>query len=268
VTNKIKLIENTDLDEFKKNLKFTRESKNVTIENVSKLLNININILQNIENGELETLTNDVFTIGHIRTYLKWLEIDPNLIISEKKINENSNLNIQKHKVVLPYKLKISKFYVSLISIILFFILILIYNNKTKINPDSYVNINTSKIETLEDEKLYETITNSEVPLNKKIEKDISQNILNELNYIYIRANADSWIEIQKNNSEILVSKVIKKGEELKLPYEKDLILVTGNAGGIIIHINDTIITNIGLSGEVKRNISLNYDNLIKFLKE
>ena len=97
---------------------------------------------------------------------------------------------------------------------------------------------------------------------------NISQNILNELKYIYIRANADSWIEIQKNNSEILVSKVIKKGEELKLPYEKDLILVTGNAGGIIIHINDTIITNIGLSGEVKRNISLNYDNLIKFLKE
>ena len=45
------------------------------------------------------------------------------------------------------------------------------------------------------------------------------ENLLNELNYIYIRANADSWIEIQKNNSEILVSKVIKKGEELKLPY-------------------------------------------------
>ena len=56
------------------------ESKNITIENASKLLNININILQSIENGELETLTNDVFTIGHIRTYLKWLEIDPNLI--------------------------------------------------------------------------------------------------------------------------------------------------------------------------------------------
>ena len=51
MTNKIKLIENTDLDEFKKNLKFTRESKNITIENASKLLNININILQNIENA-------------------------------------------------------------------------------------------------------------------------------------------------------------------------------------------------------------------------
>jgi cytoskeletal protein RodZ len=277
VTNKIKLIENIDLDEFKNNLKFARESKNITIEHASKILNININILQNIENGELETLTNDVFTIGHIRTYLKWLEIEPNLIISEKNITKDNNLNIQKNKVILPYKLKISKFYVSLISIILFFILILIYNNKTTINPDSYVNINTSKIEdnplknkveNLEDEKIYETMATSEAPLNKEIEKDISQNILDQIHYIYIKANADSWIEIQKNNSEILVSKVIKKGEELKLPYEKDLILVTGNAGGIIIHLNNTIINNIGLPGEVKRNISLNYDSLIKFLKE
>ena len=277
MTNKIKLIENIDLDKFKNNLKFTRESKNITIEQASKLLNININILQNIENGELDKLTNDVFTIGHIRTYLKWLEIDPNLIISEKKNTKNSNSNIKKNKVILPYKLKISKFYVSLISIILFFILILIYNNKTTINPDSYVRISTNKIEdkplkneieTLEYEKTSETIAISEGPLNKEIEKDISQNILDQINYIYIKAIADSWIEIQKNNSEILVSKVIKKGEELKLPYEKDLILVTGNAGGIIIHLNNTIINNIGLPGEVKRNISLNYDSLIKFLKE
>jgi cytoskeletal protein RodZ len=277
VTNKIQLIGNTDLDEFKNNLKFTRESKNITITQASMLLNININILQNIENGELDKLTNDVFTIGHIRTYLKWLEMDPNLIISENRNTENRNLNIQKNKVILPYKLKISKFYVSLISIILFFILILIYNNKTTINPNSDVNISTSKIEdnpikdeikNLEDEKSPEILKIPEVSLNKEIKIDIPQNILDEIYYIYINATADSWIEIQRNNSEILVSKVIKKGEELKLLYEKDLILVTGNAGGIIIHINDTIISNIGLPGEVKRNISLNYDNLIKFLKK
>jgi cytoskeletal protein RodZ len=270
VTNKIKLIENIDLDEFKKNLKITRESKNITIEHASKLLNININVLQNIENGELDKLTNDVFTIGHVRTYLKWLEIDPNIIINENKNTKNSNLNIQKNKIILPYKLKISKFYVFLISIILFFILILIYNNKTTINPDSYVSMNTNKTKDnpLKKQEISETIVSSEVSLNKEIETDISKNILDQINYIYINATADSWIEIQKNNSETLVSKVIKKGEELKLPYEKDLILVTGNAGSIIIHINDIIINNIGLPGEVKRNISLNYDNLIKFLKE
>ena len=59
-----------------------------------------------------------------------------------------------------------------------------------------------------------------------------------------------------------------RKDETTKLPYQKDLILVTGNAGGIIIKIGNNIINKIGESGEVKRNISLNLENLIKFIEE
>ena len=91
---------------------------------------------------------------------------------------------------------------------------------------------------------------------------------LDDKGKIYIKAIADSWIEIQKVNSNFFVSKIIKKGEELRLSYEKDLILATSNAGGIIIHIKDKIIDKIGKPGEVIRDISLNYDNLIKFIEE
>ena len=55
---------------------------------------------------------------------------------------------------------------------------------------------------------------------------------------------------------------------QIKLAYEKDLILVTGNAGGIIIKIDNNIINNIGKFREVKRNISLNLENLIKYIDE
>ena len=64
------------------------------------------------------------------------------------------------------------------------------------------------------------------------------------------------------------MSKIIKKDSQINLPYKKDLILVTGNAGGIIIHIDNKVINNLGASGEVKRNISLNLENLIKFIDE
>ena len=92
--------------------------------------------------------------------------------------------------------------------------------------------------------------------------------VIKKINTITIEAIADSWIEIQDNNSEILVSKIIKKDSQINLPYKKDLILVTGNAGGIIIHIDNNVINNLGTSGEVKRNISLNLENLIKFIDE
>ena len=281
----IRLIENIDLDEFKNNLKFAREDRSITIEQASKILNIHINVLENIENGEFDKLSNDVFTRGHIKTYLNWLGIDPKLIITEHKKSDNINLNKNKYKVILPNNLKISKFYISLISLVSFFLIIIIYKNINTMESNTYITIDTKKIknevlidkietkdkiETVEFDKKSETINAPDSLLDKEIKiEDISLNLKEKsISFIYIKAISDSWVEIQRYNTEIFVSKVLKKGEELKLPYEKDLILVTGNAGGIIIHINDKIINNIGLVGEVKRNISLNYDDLIKFLGE
>ena len=285
MSNNIQLIENIDLDEFKNNLKFAREDRSITIEQASKILNIHINVLENIENGEFDKLSNDVFTMGHIKTYLNWLGIDPKLINNERKKSDNINLNKNKYKVILPNNLKISKFYISLISLVSFFLIIIIYKNITTIESKTYITIDTKKIkdevlidkietkdkiETVEFDKKSEAINAPDSLLDKEIEiEDISLNLKEKsISFIYIKAISESWVEIQRYNTEIFVSKILKKGEELKLPYEKDLILVTGNAGGIIIHINDKIINNIGLVGEVKRNISLNYDDLIKFLSE
>ena len=285
MSNNIQLIENIDLDEFKNNLKFAREDRGITIEQASKILNIHINVLENIENGEFDKLSNDVFTMGHIKTYLNWLGIDPKLINNERKKHDNINLNKKKYKVILPNNLKISKFYISLISLVSFFLIIIIYKNINTIESKTYITIDTKKIkdevlidkietkdkiETVEFDKKSEAINAPDSLLDKEIEiEDISLNLKEKsISFIYIKAISESWVEIQRYNTEIFVSKILKKGEELKLPYEKDLILVTGNAGGIIIHINDKIINNIGLVGEVKRNISLNYDDLIKFLSE
>jgi len=285
LSKNIKLIENIDIDEFKNNLKFAREGRSITIEQASKVLHININILENIENGKFDKLSNDIFTMGHIKTYLNWLGMDPKLVITEYKKSDNIDLNKKKHKVIYFNNVKISKFYISLISLVSFFLIIIIYKNINTIESNTYITIDTKeikdevlidkietkdKIETIEFDKESESINTPDSLLNKEIEiEDISHDLKEKsISFIYIKAITDSWIEIQRNNTDILISKILKKGEEFKLPYEKDLILVTGNAGGIIIHINDKIINNIGLFGEVKRNISLNYDDLIKFLSE
>jgi len=274
VTNNIKLIENIDLDEFKKNIKISRESKNITIEQASKILHININILKNLESGEFNKLQNDVFIEGHIRTYLKWLGINPSLIIDNNKNIENNKLKVQKPKIAVSYKLKLSKFSISLISLILFIVIILIYKNINKVDSLKHVNtnkiqdsLNEDKIVNLKLKKTPEATNMPEEYLDEEINNiGIPENTAEENNYIYIKAIEDTWIEIQRNNLEVLVTKIIKKNEELKILHEKNLILLTSNAGSIIIHINGKTINNIGMPGEVKRNISLNYDDLIKFL--
>jgi hypothetical protein len=270
----IKLTENINLEEFKNNLKIARESKKLTIEEASNLIMIKINILKNLENGKFHELANDVFIRGHIRTYLKWLGIDPSILVYTSDSTAENNLEIKINKINMLPTLKLSKFYISIISLILFILIILLYNNVNKLDTSIYENTNEvqddlkeSTINNLELEKKPRAINPSKVKINEELKKiAIPINTTEEIKFIYISANTDSWIEIQKNNLEILISKVIKKNEKIKILYEKGLILVTGNAGGIIIQINDKIINNIGMPGEVKRNISLNYDDLIKFL--
>ena len=274
MTKNIKLIENIDLDEFKNNLKSSRESKNITIEEAAKTLRVSVVILKNLENGELDKLTNDVFTIGHIRTYLKWLGINPSLIIGDFKNVQNTELKSKNLKINVPYGFKLSKFTASLISLILFILIILIYKNLNKAEQLPYVS--TSNIQdSLKEDKITNLKVKNAPEINNTSKEDLDEesnsksmpeNVALENNYIHIKAIEDTWIEIQRNNSEVLITKIIKKDEKIKIPYEKDLILVTGNAGSIIIHINGKTINNIGMPGEVKRNISLNYDDLIKFL--
>ena len=274
MTKNIKLIENIDLDEFKNNLKSSRESKNITIEEAAKTLHVSVFILKNLENGELDKLANDVFTIGHIRTYLKWLGINPSLIIDDFKNVQNTELKSKNLKINVPYGFKLSKFTASLISLILFILIILIYKNINKAEQLAYVS--TSNIQdSLKEDKITNLKVKNAPEINNTSKEDLDEesnsksmpeNVALENNYIHIKAIEDTWIEIQRNNSEVLITKIIKKDEKIKIPYEKDLILVTGNAGSIIIHINGKTINNIGMPGEVKRNISLNYDDLIKYI--
>ena len=278
--NNLKLSEEVDLEELKKNIVNARKIKNLSIKEASQILNISEDIINKLEEGNFEEINKDIFIIGHIRTYLNFIEIDPKLLIDNYKpkkiILKKNNQNI-----ILPYSFNISRKYIFLISIILFFFLLIIYK---EINTVNKINIiydeNTEKeIENIKDqEKTIQEIedleekevTNSE-PDENKIESQSDKIITSEIkniDFIYIEASEDSWIEIQNKNSKVLVSKIIKKNEKIKLAYEKDLILVTSNAGGIIIKIDNNIINNIGKFREVKRNISLNLENLIKYIDE
>jgi len=312
--NNLKLSEEVDLEEFKQNLVNARKNKNLSIKEASQILNISESLINKLEEGNFEEINKDIFIIGHIRTYLNFIEIDSKLLINNFKPNKII-LRKNNQNIILPYSFNLSRKYIFLISIILFFLLLIIYKEINTLNKINIINNeNTEKelenikgqektiqeIEDLEErevinsgideitEKELENIKDQEkatqeigdLEENEVINTEIDENKIEHqsddiissekenIDFIFIEALEDSWIEIQDNNTKVIVSKIIRKDETTKLPYQKDLILVTGNAGGIIIKIGNNIINKIGESGEVKRNISLNLENLIKFIEE
>ena len=289
--NNLKLSEEVDLEEFKQNIVNARKNKNLSVKDASQILNISEDIINNLEKGYFNELNKDVFIVGHIRTYLNLIEINPKLLINNFKAKEIF-LETKSQNIISPYNFKLSRKNILLISIFLFILVLLIYREINKLNEKYIIEDNKELIfeeknENKEEEKnlqnkeevktiIYEnkeeeTIQNKEEakPItdeNKSNEK-ISSEVKN-IDFIYIEAIEDAWIEIQDKNTKVIVSKIIKKEEKIKLPYQKDLILVTGNAGGIIIKIDNNIINKIGESKEVKRNISLNLEDLIKYIEE
>ncbi|MGB1470861.1 MAG: helix-turn-helix domain-containing protein [Candidatus Puniceispirillaceae bacterium] len=82
---------------------------------------------------------------------------------------------------------------------------------------------------------------------------------------IIISASATSWIEIAKSNGEIVVSKLLRKGDQFIATADSDLFLSTGNAGGIRLAVGDQQAVQIGKVGEIIRDLALNRDSLSQF---
>ncbi len=275
----IELINKDIFEELRKNIIKSREAKDISQEQASKILNINQDIIINIENGDIKKLSNNIFTLGHIRTYLKWLNIDYNMFFKNVNYTQSESKTSKKKSGLLFKLIQIIVFSITnilveklgkktivpvttLISIIVSLLVISVWHKHTNNRIENYdVKNNYYDKKYLNDNN----INNNDL---MKIEVNESKNkTINNIKFIIISAKNDSWIEIQNNNSKIILSKFLKKDEDISIKYEKGLKLVTENAGSINIKINNITIDNIGKEGEVKRNISLDYANLLELNK-
>lgn len=95
--------EKKDLDIYNKHisalLKEARLRKGYKIHQVVESLNINEEFLQAIENGQLGKLPPQTYTLGFVRSYAQFLDLDPFLTLDAFKRAHN----IQSHKnIVVP----------------------------------------------------------------------------------------------------------------------------------------------------------------------
>jgi cytoskeletal protein RodZ len=74
---------------------------------------------------------------------------------------------------------------------------------------------------------------------------------------IVLRAREDSWIQVKSRENELLITRVLQTGDRYLVPDRDDLLLTTGNAGGLEVLVDGKIAPNLGEIGKVARNIAL-----------
>ena len=83
---------------------------------------------------------------------------------------------------------------------------------------------------------------------------------------IVVRATADSYVAVRTGDNEPLFSQLMRPGDSYEVPSGVDLLLETGNAGGLQITIDGKRVPPLGLVGEIRRNIQLDAEKLLRGL--
>ena len=79
---------------------------------------------------------------------------------------------------------------------------------------------------------------------------------------VVITATDDSWVQVQGPDNELLLTRILHAGDSYRVPDRPGLVMVTGNAGGLEVRVDDALAPALGPMGVVIRNIALEPERL------
>jgi len=253
--------------EVGKIIKNSRKSQNITQAEISSNLKISKDFIHKLENDSLDKDYNLIFYIGHVRSICEYLNLDYTIVENFKKQYSFKKTDIS--QIVSKPDFKNSKELIKFLPYSFIFVIILsfyglfIYENDNdleyslvpdlpenlepvieKANLESTIRPLTEK--NINKDTLFEDFTSSSVIASTKIQNK------DESNYqITLKFLDQTWFQIRDTNDDIIISQLMEKNEEYTY-FENDIFSVTaGNAGNILVSIDNNVVGKIGKTGEV-----------------
>ena len=264
------------MDSIGQKLQKTRKLKNLKISDVSKELRISEEILKNFETDNLQDDINTVFLIGHLRSYCGFLDLDQTEILRQFKDSQirTDKLDIEIKRPVDDKNFLFSNKLISfalIITIFSSFYFLFIEVDKPKREYALIPDLPENYIATIEKANV---TSSSKIKINEKYENDnlakqdttlnsssaiasVSKNAENK-SIITLKFLDDTWIQLRDVNDEIVLSQLMNKNDEYSYDVDLNYSITSGNAGHIMVLIDQTVRGKIGKKGEVVDSLVLN----------
>jgi cytoskeleton protein RodZ len=286
--NNDQLSTHTNVEAIGKIFRLAREEKKLAIEDVARATHIRRLYLLSIESGDFTQLPGGIYTVGFIKTYALFLDLDAADIL--RQLGMDAITVAETNALVVPIptesqerpQLKIVVLTCSVALIVLGLSYFWhenspissiqdkdeVFTPTTQNTPlESLVNEEKEgDTNSIEAETQTHQVPQEEQPSRSdKIVEDSSQyeakstkSIREELYKIAIFADKDSWVQILDNQGKNVFVRLMHSGEIFEIPADHPPYkLNTGNAAGIRIRLNNETTKALGGEGKVVRGISL-----------
>ena len=242
-------------------LSIGRNSKNLSISDISIELKISKSIITDLENDNIKNNPEIIFNIGHLRSYSNFLELDTDTII--KKFKDEVSFNIKEEKnnitpIVENNFFKIEKFFAASIIMVVFtsFYFLFVDQNDNEINFALIPDIPESLEPIVEKANTFDNLSQSS-DINKSDLKNNSSAIAsiefdeNVTPVATLKMLNPTWLQLRDEENNIVLSKLMDKDEEFSYELKLNYNITAGNAGNILVLIDDEVRGKIGKYGDI-----------------
>ena len=213
------------------------------------------------ENDNIKNNPDIIFNIGHLRSYSNFLELDTDTII--KKFKDEVSFNFKEEKknitpIVENNFFKIEKFFAASIIMVVFtsFYFLFVDQNDNEINfalipdiPESLEPI-VEKANTFDnlsqssDIKKSDLINNSSAIASIEFDENVTT-------VATLKILNPTWLQLRDEENNIVLSKLMDKDEEFSYELKLNYNITAGNAGNILVLIDDEVRGKIGKYGDI-----------------
>lgn len=246
-------------------LKATRIARGLTLEVASKSLCLSKRHLINFEEDQ-DTLFCDVYTLGFLKLYAEYLDLDKDEI-SQKFKDQHNHSTPRRFTIPAPLPGRgIPSFRILAFSLFILLAVILGwgYYEAEPPSPQKTPSVSPLPKDVIKiDTPFPIQVTNTppqqtpfpSSPLIEIEEPFEEPEVLSKA--VLLKITEKTWIEVTDKEGHIIVRRLFKPGESYEFSDPQHLFLKTGNMGGIHLSSGEQVFHHSGKSGDVKRDIPL-----------
>ncbi len=254
-------------------LRRTRVHYGQSLEQIEQVLRIRASQLEALETGNLEQLPGRVYAIGFVRAYAEYLGLDGDKMVhlfKQQSVGKNARPELQ--FPVAADDAKVPSIPMVGIGAILCVAVIIVAGvfftggeSDEEIPPvpstmqEQALGEAPSIIPAAEPPPQPPPMFNEDTPIAQNAAVPAAP-----VQRVIVNVEDNSWVEVRDATGKVLLSQVLKPGDQFLVPNEPGMTLSTGNAGGLTLQLDGKPLPKIGKQAEVKRNISLNPSDLLK----